>query len=104
MRRMILAFSLALLVGLLAVPPFTTTAFGTESFQTVTTNRYWVEDDTPVVTERQVVRERTPIVTERQIVREERPIVRERIIEEPNVYYYEPGFSIGVPFFSFRLG
>ncbi len=109
MKRLIFTLSLAFLVGSFALIGLSTTAQGFSttrdqaqvatpgSFRTVD----WVRRD--YVVERDFDR---PVVREYY---EEAPVVRERIIEEPQiveeppVYYYEPGITVGVPFFSFHV-
>ena len=90
---------LALLVGLLAIPIYTTTAYGssdqawvtaTGSYQTVDTHRY------------------------HRYYREDYdgPVVREYDYYTPEynyypypytTYYYEPGIGVDVPFFHFHI-
>jgi hypothetical protein len=104
-RLIILGLSLAFLVGSFAIPGFTTTAHAFDnsrnqaqltasaSYRTVG----WVQErdfDAP------------PAVRHYYYSEPEPPVVHEyRYYEpEPPVYYYEPGFSIDVPFFSFHAG
>jgi hypothetical protein len=101
MTRLILALSMAFLVGLFAIPGYNATAQGFAdssdraqlaapgSYRTVAWHRYyhreyWRDDDDF-----------------------DRPIVRRYYYDPdpyyPYTYYYEPGFSVDVPFFSFHV-
>ncbi len=123
MSRLMLAMSLAFLVGLFAMPGHATNAYGFTgssdqaqlaapgSYRAVAWHRYWSDDDSdrPIVREdRSVVRDSDGrIVSEdRRIVRDDRPVVRRYYYDHdpyyPYTYYYGPGLSVDVPFFHFH--